>query len=447
VPATLLWWGGDDGVWSTADNWIDEDTGQPSLNAPTGSDDVGFTAFSSVPCALSSNAACQSLNLTAGFTGSINLNLRSLIVEGHGLNPAGTLAGGRIRDGSVLLNGGVLNQNASVLVRSYLTIGGGADPAVVNFYSGSFNDPNLGGDFTPDITVNQAGRLNVLGSDNIYANLTINSGGAAIFAQSSPSSDVRGIGSPAVIKVNAGGRLDLDSSIITGGAGGTYIDNFGTVQKTAGGTTTAYMGLRNEASSSLLTVNGGSGATLDLALNLPGSLNTVEQVNGATQIYPGNELRVWTNYQQSAGKLSAMGAASGTTVSRLNTDQLAGTKFATIDGGSVVLGDGTTNHRSELISNTQFNFKSASTLAFGLNPDALDNDLLMAYKVSIETGATAKLDTTNLGDGAPPFSWQFIDTTADGRSTILGSFRDDVGGFDYYTEKNSPDDTSYYLHT
>lgn len=141
-----------------------------------------------------------------------------------------------------------------------------------------------------------------------------------------------------------------------------------------------------------------------------------------------------------------MGATTGTSTSTLEN---MGNLDADINGGSVILGAGTTNHRTTLNA-TGFNFFfwATSSLNFGINPGAGDNDHLMTKKTTIQAGASAVLDTSNLGGVAVPArAWNFLTGFLGMNNTIIGAFTPNVGGMAGYTMTKDLIGRFYRLNT
>lgn len=148
-------------------------------------------------------------------------------------------------------------------------------------------------------------------------------------------------------------------------------------------------------------------------------------------------------YTQDGGTLSAIGVASGTSVSTLST---TANRSANISGGSVVLSDGTTNHRTTLDATTvTFLFKTGTSLKFGINPTAVDNDILKTKRTFLGATVTAVLDTTNLGGVVVPSqTWDFL--TSVGNNDLNGLLTANVGTTGYTMAKNGTG-SKYQLST
>jgi hypothetical protein len=241
--------------------------------------------------------------------------------------------------------------------------------------------------------------------------------------------------------VRSGGVLDFESTpTIDASDNGSFIDNYGVVQKTTSGATAVQMGVKNEASTAQLVNSGGTtqqvNSTLQLLGKVPSSDFTVVQAGGSTVLYDNSGIDVRYGYQQNAGSLSVMGRPNtegqfrGTrTTLNAETDGTA----AEINGGAVILSDGTdTSHSAELSSNMTFKFGATSELRFGKLPNT-SLDLLYTYSVEIASGAKAVLTEGTTND-----SQRFVRTD----NGIVGAFTPDVGTYAIEKQNGNKD---YYL--
>ena len=440
LPAVLTWTAAADSTWQTDSSWTD----LMGMHAVPGVfDEVHFDNHSSAKCTLTADAACMRLYTDSLFTGTIDLGLRTLTVNADsriGGGTAGALNGGNINDGILTLAGGILYQSGAILGTTYIDIAPASTSgwATYSISSGSINATS---GTALDTTVRSGGEFDVAGNVTIGNNLKILSGGVGNFTPCITTNAF--IENGAVITVSSGGLLELEGASLMPASDSTYISNSGTVQKTnTTWDTIVYFGIRNEASTAVLSAQAGS---VEFRNGSPGQVSSsIYQVDGATKIYNGATLKVSRAYTQEAGKFSAMGVASGTSTSTFRAENLA--QSININGGSVVLGDGTTNHRTTLDARgCYFKFGATSSLKFGINVGALDNDVLKVNQVSINPMATAVLDTTDLAN-VPSQNWVFLDGNKPTDESIVGAFLKDVGTTGY-TMSRDPKNNLYRLNT
>jgi hypothetical protein len=438
VPATLTWNVGiGTGDWNVATNWT-PDAG--AVHVPTLNDDVVFNNTGIGNCSLSSDAACRTLTVASNHAGMLDLGGRTLTVDDGGNNLDGTLAGGTISNGTLALYSGRLdvtggNVNADLLI----------GPDNLNATANLSVSSNVGSLMaTPSITIRQGGTAevdapSVGNSVTLSANIEVKSGGAMYFTE---PVDTVTIGNGGVITVRSGGLLNLASANVLKTSSGSYIDNYGTVQKTNSGYTTVDMGLKNEASTSLLVNSGGSQfnpAYLKFTDDVANTTWSIIQTDGNIKLYNECFLTANNGYKQDGGNLRVMGSSSGKTLAGLYA--WSDGEAAQINGGAVILSDGSSNHYTELDSNMTFWFSATSELRFGINSRTFC-DWLHANRVEITAGATAVL-TETVGNVTGK-SNLFVTTDLG----ITGTFtlQDLTGGTGYGLQKKN-NDNDYFVNT
>jgi hypothetical protein len=380
--------------------------------------------YSNANCTMSANDSIGVLDLDSTYSGTLDLGSRTLTLTGNGFF-AGGLYGGTVTNGTLAITGNGFTQNGGTIGTAYIDIG----TATYNLVSGNINATSG----TPlDITVRNGGTLDVSGNLTIGDNINILSGGFGVFETAITTGD--SIANGAVITVSNGGTLDLEALALTRASTSTYIANSGLVEKTNATVDTGLsFGIQNVATTAVLSVENG---TLQIDDGSPGHTgDAVYQSAGATKIYNGATLMILRDYTQNAGTLSAMGVASGTSVSTLSTTGIAS---ANIIGGTVVLSDGTANHRTMLDAGTvSFFFTTGTSLSFGINPGATDNDLLETKQTTLGLTVTAVLDTSNLGAGVvvPSQMWDFL--MGVGNNSINGFLTASTGGKPYAMAKDA----------
>jgi hypothetical protein len=435
VPATLTWNVGlGTGYWNVASNWT-PDSG--SAHVPTADDDVVFDSTASGNCSLSANALCRTLTVTSDYTGMLDLGGKTLTADDGGEDLRGVLNGGIVQNGTLVVYRGQMDVTGGTVAVNLVVGPGNADgTAYVNLGT------NVGSSMqTESITVRQGGVAQVvkpalMDSVALYGNLEVKDGGALFFLA---TVDTVTIGNGGVITVDEGGLLDLASANVTKNNSASYISNYGTVQKTNSGTTTVDMGLKNEASTSLLVNSGGSQVnTADLKFtdDVPGTSFSVIQNDGDIEL--SNQCFLWAKdgYQQNGGNLRVMGQSSAGTIAGLYADD---GKTAEINCGAVILSSGSDYHDSELWSNMTFKFGATSQLTFGINRTSCDQ-LYTSATVEITAGARAVL-TERLGNTGG-LSYKFVHTLNGITNTLT---LDDQSGYTNNTIDKQNNDNDYVL--
>jgi hypothetical protein len=273
VP-TLLYWNPQGGStdWNTATNWKPGDHFTPS-RVPSIDDIAIFNATSTSNCTLSGTGTCEELQVTSDYTGTINLNQMTLMMLDTTTGTS-NLNGGSIQGGTLSVGSGTLDLNGTSFAAN-LVVGPGSNTDRFSAYVMIHSDIQSWDSFTPSVTVVAGGRVDVLGTVTISENINVNNGGTFWFTQSAQTVS---IGQGSVITVASGGVLDLETPVITATDSSSYISNSGTVQKTGSGETDVYLGLRNEASTALLTISGGTdtgSSTLYFKGVLPGTTTSL----------------------------------------------------------------------------------------------------------------------------------------------------------------------------
>jgi hypothetical protein len=444
VPATLTWaplFGNTD--WNTAANWS-PDAG--AAHVPTANDDVVFNNTNSGNCDLGPvDVACRTVTFASNFAGTLDLAGRTLTVDDGGAGLDNALGGGTVQNGKLWVYRGRLDVTGGVMNAS-LAIGPDNASGTATLYVSS----NVGSLMaTPSITICQGGTAQVIepsfgNSVTLSANIEVKNGGSLYFTQ---SVDTVTMGNGGVITVDAGGLLDLASANVLKTTSGSYIDNYGTVQKTNSGDTIVSMGLKNEASTSLLVNSGGSPyntAYLRFTDDVPGTTWSIIQTDGNIKLY--NECQLWpyNGYKQDGGNLCVMGNTGGSLAALY---AISDGEAAQINGGAVILSDGSNDHGAQLWSNMAFYFGASSELRFGIS--ARNGCDLLYTQATVQITAGAKAVLTETVDNVGGKSWRFVRTgNPDQQDGITGTFTldDQSGGMNYTLQKQN-NNNDYYINT